>query len=553
MDFLGHLLDPAGEFMPHGHCYYWYPEILWLHVSADALIALSYFSIPVALAYFAHKRRDMPFRGLFLLFSAFILLCGITHLFGIWTIWNPHYGPQGLLKAATGLASFLTAFVIWRLMPKILRLPSPTNLQRINDELQSTNQAIEQKVAMRTAALESAKKKLEENEKELRTATDMANKANQAKSIFLAHMSHEIRTPLSVVTTIADLLPRTGTFNAKQEELIDTLHASAHSLMGLINDVLDISKIEAGEFELDEQPFEWDALIDDTARVISVRANEKDITLRTNTGALTGKWLMGDAKRLRQVVLNLLGNAVKFTDKGEVSLSVTTEEQQQETLVLKVSGIGIAPESQEHIFDKFRQSDSSIAGRYGGTGLGLAITRHLVEQMGGTIAVESTLGEGSVFTVRLPLRLVEADAPAATAPAVEKQNQAAEHEARKVLLVEDYPANILVASTLLDELGYRYDVAKNGREALDLQAQDASYYAVLMDVNMPELNGLDATRLWREQEEARGEPRTPIIGLTAHALAGDDTRCLNAGMDSYLPKPLTLENLQAALEKVRED
>lgn len=542
MSAFRHLFDSEGEFMPHGHCYLWYPEILWLHIISDALIALSYLSIPLALLVYARKRRDMPFRRLFCLFAAFITLCGFTHLFGLWTIWNPDYGPQGLLKLLTGLVSFFTAVMVWRMLPSALTLPSPADLLKMNEELQHANQRIEQQVAERTAALEAAKQQLEQNERELRTAYDEAKRANQAKSEFLAHMSHEIRTPLSSVTTLADVLPRTGTFTAKQQELLDTMRVGAHSLLDLINDILDISKIEASEFQLYEQPFEWDALIDDTARVIAVRAQEKGIQLRTNAGALTGKWLMGDHARLRQVLLNLLGNAVKFTQEGEVALNVRCE---GDTLLLAVSdtGPGIAPEHQQTIFEKFRQSDASVASKFGGTGLGLAIAHHLVELMGGDIRLKSAPGEGATFTVRIPLREVEAPAEAE----MRKTAVTSSKERRKLLLVEDYPGNIVVATTLLDELGHCYDIARTGREALELQAQDAVYSAVLMDVNMPELDGLEATRQWRLNEEKRGEPRTPIIGLTAHALAGDEAQCLEAGMDAYLPKPLTLESLQAAL------
>lgn len=555
MNSIQRFFDSDDIFMPHGHCYLWYPEILWLNVLGDAIIAFSYFSIPVALAYFAHKRKDIPFNHLFILFGCFILLCGMTHLFGIWTIWHPDYGEQGLLKAATAFVSLLTAIMIWRLMPALMRLPSPTVLQEANEKLHATNQLIEAEVLERTAALAEANQKLEASEKELRAASETASRANEAKSHFLAHMSHEIRTPLSVVTTIADVLPRTGKFTAKQQELIETLQVGSEALLALINNILDISKIEAGEFELEELPFEWDALIDDTARVVSVRANEKGIDLRTNTGALTGCWLMGDRARLRQILTNLLGNAVKFTEEGEVALTANIEQEDSTTpmicLTISDSGIGIPADKLERVFELYGQSDSSMSTQYGGTGLGLAITRHLVEMMGGDIKLESVEGEGTVALVRLPLQKTDApansEAPKSVKPATTTER------GLKILLVEDYPGNILVATTLLDELGYSYDLAKTGKEALSLQEQDATYDAVLMDINMPEMDGLEATRIWREREEERGEPRTHIIGLTAHAMAGDDARCLAAGMDSYLPKPLTLESLRNALEFCHEE
>jgi signal transduction histidine kinase/CheY-like chemotaxis protein len=553
MSALQHFFDADNEYMPHGHCYLWYPEILWLHVIADATIALSYFSIPIALCYFAIKRNDIPFRRVFGLFATFIILCGITHLAGMWVIWNPDYGPQGIIKAITAIVSFFTAIAVWRMLPKALTLPSPNDLIYANEELHKTNLRIEQQVTERTSALQTAKGQLEDNEKALREAYEEARRANQAKSDFLAHMSHEIRTPLSSVITIADLLPRSGNFNAKQQELLDTMRAGAHSLYDLISDILDISKIEAGEFELVNRPFEWDVLIDDTARVIAIRAEEKGITLRTNAGTLTGKWLMGDRARLRQILTNLLGNAVKFTHEGEVALvaDVELDTQNHPQLVITISdtGIGIPPEQHEAIFDKFRQSDISVSGNYTGTGLGLAICHHLVGMMDGNISLQSEVGKGSAFTVRIPLHEVSPPEESSGRP-IQHDDTAGKTHMRKILLVEDYPGNIIVATTLLDELGYTYDIANTGKQALELQEQDAIYHAVLMDVNMPEMDGLEATREWRKREEIRGEPRTFIIGLTAHAMAGDDIQCLDAGMDCYLAKPLTLEILQSVLEKV---
>lgn len=549
MSALQRLFDADNEYMPHGHCYLWYPEILWLHVISDTLIALAYFSIPIALCYFSFKRSDIPFRRIFGLFAAFIILCGLTHSFGIWTIWNPDYGPQGLLKAMTAIVSVITAIALWRMMPLALKLPSPRDLQRANEELQKTNQRIEQEVAERTADLEAAKAKLEANEHELRIACDKARRANQAKTDFLAHMSHEIRTPLSSVITIADLLPRSGTFNAKQQELIEAMQAGAHSLFDLINDILDISKIEAGEFELNPQPYEWDALMNETIRVIAIRAQEKGIALRCNTTALTGKWLHGDRLRLRQVLLNLLGNAVKFTEEGEVALvaHIDQSDAEQPQLVIDVSdtGIGIPAAQHESIFNRFHQSAISASNNFAGTGLGLAISRHLIGLMGGTILLQSAEGRGSVFTIRIPL--CEVTPPVdIKADHMQPDSLTTDKGERRILLVEDYPGNIIVATTLLEELGYSYDIAYNGKEALALQGED-KYFTVLMDVNMPEMDGLEATTEWRKREEANGWPHTHIIGLTAHALAGDDLRCLDAGMDSYLPKPLTLEILQSVL------
>ncbi|MCH2547676.1 MAG: ATP-binding protein [Alphaproteobacteria bacterium] len=526
-------------------------EELWLHIFSDAIIAACYLAVAAALYVLKRKRPDNPLNPIFMAFMAFLMLCGFIHVLEIYSVWLGSFQFHNIVKIMAAMLSLVATFVIWRRLPTAFNVPSAAALLNANEELQKTNLRIEQQVAERTAALEATTAELEEKEKQMRLAYDEARRANAAKSEFLAHMSHEIRTPLSSVTTIADILPRTGNFNAKQTELIETLQVGAHSLLDLINDILDISKIEAGEFELYERPYEWDSLIADTARVISVRAEEKNLTLRTNTGAISGTWLMGDRARLKQVLLNLLSNSLKFTDEGEISLTANVNNRHgnapQLIIAISDTGIGIPETQKELIFEKFRQSDCSVSGNHGGTGLGLAITRHLVGLMGGTITLQSTVGKGSTFTITMPLR--EVDATEANAVTINTTNYDTSKDTRKILLVEDYPGNIIVATSLLDELGYSYDIARNGREALELQEQDVIYYAVLMDINMPEINGLEATRKWRESEERRGEPRVPIIGLTAHALTGDDAQCFDAGMDDYAAKPLTLETLQDVLDK----
>jgi signal transduction histidine kinase/ActR/RegA family two-component response regulator len=528
---------------PHGFCFLWLPEIVWLHVAADALIALAYFSIPLALWHFARRRPDMPFTKVFLLFATFITLCGITHVMGIVVLWLPAYGLQGLLMLLTGLVSGATALFVWRLMPTALTLPSPAELQEINRQLNASYEEIEEKVRARTAELEEANYALEQ-------AKIHADEASQAKSEFLANMSHEIRTPMNVVVGITNLLKKSQPLSPKQQEFVETLDASAQSLLGLINDLLDIAKIESQAVIYEQVPFAPVTIIEEIVTLLHVRAREKGLGLRADgLDALRGQRFMGDPHRLHQIVLNLCSNAIKFTEQGWVMIHLRCEpglDDAHGELVIEVrdTGIGIAPEQQQKVFEKFTQADASISRRYGGTGLGLSIVNHLVTGLGGSIALQSAMGSGSVFTVTLPVAYAKTKtrkkpAPkkaAATAPSA---------AAPRILLVEDYPPNVLVAGSFLSDFGYPYAVAANGLQALE-HYQRGGFDLILMDVQMPQMDGLEATRRIRAMET--GKARIPILGMTAHATPGDRERCLQAGMDDYLAKPYPEHELQRKIE-----
>lgn len=396
-------------------------------------------------------------------------------------------------------------------------------------------------------------------------AREAAEAANRAKSEFLANMSHEIRTPMNVVVGLANLLSMSNPLTPKQREHLQTLQLAADSLLSLINDLLDIARIEAHGVELEVIPFRLDQLMQEMISILSVRAQEKGLTFTCSLHGLKGVTLLGDPTRLRQIIVNLCSNAIKFTQKGAVTVTCTgTAVHPQErcwvTIAVQDTGIGISPKTLSTLFQKFVQADSSINRQYGGSGLGLAISKTLTELMGGQIQVDSTEGLGSTFTVRLPLLLhdegfpiqaMDADSASLADPLSVREEimtpttQQATAEQPCVLLVEDYAPNVMVASAYLQQFGYCVDVATNGREALDKIEQQPNRYAlVLMDVQMHEMNGFDATRQIRRWEEQSGRRPLAIIGMTAHALAGDRERCLAAGMTDYIAKPFNPQELE---------
>jgi signal transduction histidine kinase len=387
---------------------------------------------------------------------------------------------------------------------------------------------------------------LEDRNTALMQAKDKAEAANIAKSEFLANMSHEIRTPMNAVIGLSNILAMSQPLTEKQKEFIHTLQLSADALLSLINDLLDISRIEARTVELENIPFSVTQILHEIISMMSVRTREKGINFELDDSQIGDRLYMGDPKRFRQIILNLSSNAVKFTEKGSIRIAVRGESEGIEIAVTD-TGIGIAPDKLDTIFEKFVQADSSINRKYGGTGLGLAITKTLTEIMGGDVYVESAPGKGSTFTVRLPLKPVDQQIPQHETNLSKAQERPVK-AGPCILIVEDYTPNVMVASGFLEEFGYTHDVASNGIEALD-KINARQYAAVLMDVQMHGMNGLEATRLVREQERQSGSTvRLPIIGMTAHVLSGDRERCLGAGMDDYLSKPFNPDELKAKLK-----
>jgi PAS domain S-box-containing protein len=419
--------------------------------------------------------------------------------------------------------------------------------------------------------LQEYAQELERKNEELETALVTARDATQLKSRFLANMSHEIRTPMNGVLGMTDFLLGTD-LTAEQQEYAGSIKKSADALLALINDILDLSRIEAGKLRLDHLPFSLPSTVEESSSIFALQARAKGLDFATATSSDLPEMVSGDAGRVRQVLTNLIGNAVKFTDSGRIDVEVQLLRSTKDGIVARFTvsdtGIGVPPDQQSRLFESFTQGDGSSTRKYGGTGLGLSISKQLVELMGGQLGVESQPGQGSRFwftanfgkapvTVAAPAPPAPPKRPVPTAPAPppapkvpiptvpEKLNGG--HRKLRVLLAEDNEINQRIALRLLEKLGVGADAVDNGRAAVEALSQ-RSYDLILMDCQMPEMDGFEATAMIRNRE--RGKTHTPICALTANAMEGDREKCLAAGMDDYISKPVGLEKLREALERL---
>lgn len=388
-----------------------------------------------------------------------------------------------------------------------------------------------------------------------RAMVELAEASSKSKNLFLASMSHEIRTPIQAITGMGELL-RESALPQEERTYIDIINRAGETLLALVNDVLDLSKIEAGQFELDQRPMSLEKVIENSVSILAHRARDKGLKLTWKVEDEVPKSITGDFYRLRQMLLNLIGNAIKFTSSGEIGIRAKT---QNGNLLVSVrdTGIGVAEEFRKIIFEPFCQSDSATSRQYGGTGLGLAICRQFVEKMGGQIRLESEVGEGSTFFLEWPMNLFKANKhqknsishPASHGNPIDQSS--IQSSSRRILLAEDTPEVRLVIKAFLKKTPWRIDVAKDGADAM-IKFISNTYDLVLMDVEMPIMNGYAATQAIRGWECQHGRSRTPVLALTAHAMREYRERCLEAGCDGHIIKPVSKDSLIQSIHMALE-
>ncbi|HAQ65052.1 MAG TPA: hybrid sensor histidine kinase/response regulator [Bacteroidales bacterium] len=443
-----------------------------------------------------------------------------------------------------GIEAGAVDFIVKPILPEILK-----GKVKVFLELYRHRVHLEDLVKQRTEELERANLQFQREKEKAEAATT-------SKSLFLANMSHEIRTPLNGIIGMTNHLKKT-TLNEEQTDIVDIISTSGDYLLAIINDILDFSKIESGQIELEEKEMDILKLIDELVKTFKPRLESKQVELTHHLSINVPRFVIGDQVRVRQIFINIIGNAIKFTAKGSIKIEGRVLSEEGDTIKLKFhvidTGIGIPTERTDHIFKLFSQGETSTTRKYGGTGLGLAISKNLCELMNGSIGVKSQPGVGSDFFFSIPFRIARLQTPALE-PAnrtLSKINDLDIKELR-ILLAEDNLINQKVASISLKKLGCKYDIAIDGIQAVAMYKKN-DYDAILMDIQMPEMDGIEATKVIRQLETAHNElhPIT-IIAMTANAMIEDQDRYRRAGMDGFIPKPFKPDKLAEVLSNVKK-
>ncbi len=574
MDFWVKLFDTSG-FMPRRICGIWPPGLVLLHNLSDFFIWTAYLALPVVLVAFAYRRRhELPFHQVFWLFGLFILACGTTHLMDIVLFYWPAYRLSGLIKLITAAASWGTVLALIPVVPRALAMRSPEVLQREIEERQKAeaqvrqlNAELESRVQQRTAELETANTALAEANSALEAAAQAkdellaregqaraeAEAANRTKDEFLAVLSHELRTPVTAIQGWAWLLHTGKLDEAAADKALETIMRNAQTQTRLIEDILDMSRTITGKMRIESRPVELTPLVRTALEAIAPAAAAKAISVEAHLAQDAGL-ITGDADRLQQVVWNLLSNAIKFTPRGgQVTVNVQRAGSMVE-IVIADNGQGIAPGLLPHIFELFRQGDSSNTRTYGGLGLGLSIVRHLTELHGGTVrATSAGPGQGSTFTVALPIRALQGEplpAPGAATsdvPLTGAPVQSSTLAGLRALVVDDEAEARELVAAVLNLHGAQSHTATSARQALD-EVQQWQPDVLVSDIGMPGENGYHLIERVRALPHPLGE--LPALALTAYAAASDRERALAAGFNAHLAKPAVPDVMVAVVARL---
>lgn len=513
-------LFSSENFMPHGHCFLWQPGTLWLNVGSDALIAGSYFLIPVALYYFVRRRRkEIPYAWLPLMFGAFILLCGATHVMEILTVWHPIYREAGALKLATGVASFGTLASLLYIMPHAMQLQSPRQLQSEVDERTGELVALNAKLRAEIVARDTAEQQLRD--------------ANRRKDEFLAVLAHELRNPLAPIRNSLELLE---TPRAEESQLLwgrKVIARQLHHMSLLLDDLLDVSRITRGKLDLKIQPVDLGTLIGAAVETAKPLMDEKRHTFAVHVPE-TPVTLNADPLRLSQALGNLLTNAAKYTEKGGCIVLTAQREPDGLKISVKDNGIGFDAGDAAAMFEMFTQIASPGERPEGGLGIGLSLVKGLVDLHGGTVEARSAgAGQGAEFTISLPgslLIVAPANAPLESTPV---PSLAAEGR-RKIVVADDNRDSADSLALLLELDGHDVAVTYSAHGAID-HGREGHPDIVILDIGMPDMTGYEAARIIREESWGR---RVLLIAMTGWGKPEDKERAHRAGFDRHLTKPI---------------
>jgi len=519
-------------FHPHGYCYLWLPDLVAAHVISDGVIGLSYLIISLTLVYLVRRARDdIPFSWMFLAFGLFIVACGMTHAMEIVTLWQPLFWLSADVKIVTALASVSTAVALPPLVPRILKMVAAANVsEQRRLALEEANSELERRVEERTRQLSEAMKR----EHVLR---QQAEDSNRLKDEFLSTVSHELRTPLTAILGWGEMLAKHQLTPPAEARAIASIQRNARAQTQLVDDLLDVSRMVSGKLRLDRRPVSFDQLVEAAVESIRPVAESKQISVVSN-GPRTASFVLGDAHRLQQIVWNLFTNAVKFTpDGGTVTVSLTRSPKLVR-LEISDTGIGLDPSFMAHLFERFRQADSSPSRAQMGLGLGLSLARHLTELHGGRISAHSEgLGRGSTFIVEMPVT--------ATPAAVAGRSEAVDLprlDGRRILVVDDDVDGVDMVAAALRGAGAEVIPSFSAGEALD-HVRCGAIDLIVSDLAMPNEDGCAFIRRVRSDLESA----IPAIALTARVRREDRAKALASGFQLHVRKPVLPAELVTAV------